>query len=524
MCLLKNEDMLLQRDDAITEFIFGCGIPYRCLESDGFKKFLNFYAAEEISVHYVKSRMQTIYECYRDVLIDYMRNYGVVSIIMDEWRNVHDKSIVMFTLMPPSHKPIYWKQFNTAFTSLTSERYAELVFNIVQELHNSGIRVSAIMTDNCNTMQSMRKQPSYRACEQAFGRIIKVGCGCHVLNLIAKKWTGRFCPLVKQVICLFVYFTQLREIITTLGNNKVVHNDYEILCRNAKRPYLLFVLFSSSAKVIPRMCETRWCYLHNVLEFVTDIWDILVSLQKCHKETGLDAFTLDYTEGRELWVRTHQLLELFTIIKSATMQIECDIAGYNEIISIKQSLLNGIDKSHFASEMKLQLKNDINEYYNYIDTDLATFLYYINYNVEKNGPLIIGPSCSISIRNIIKRKVGDDATKVLKLTEDFVSIISDQEQVLYGKLSPRKFWRLYSYNQELYKLVMDLMCIPASSASVERAFSIEGNLHSKLRNRLGDDTVDMQMMFLINKGLYEEKKMNRSMLHYLCFFYQIALK
>ena len=57
---------------------------------------------------------------------------------------------------------------------------------------------------------------------------------------------------------------------------------------------------------------------------------------------------------------------------------------------------------------------------------------------------------------------------------------------------------------ELCLLAIALLSITASEAAVERTFSRQRLVHSKLRNRLSDDTVRMQMFFSFNTRVLEQ--------------------
>jgi hypothetical protein len=66
-----------------------------------------------------------------------------------------------------------------------------------------------------------------------------------------------------------------------------------------------------------------------------------------------------------------------------------------------------------------------------------------------------------------------------------------------GMLDPRKVWRLFP-NIELARIAVAILSIPASEASVERTFSLQGAVHSKQRNRLDDSTVESEMFLRFN--------------------------
>ena len=64
---------------------------------------------------------------------------------------------------------------------------------------------------------------------------------------------------------------------------------------------------------------------------------------------------------------------------------------------------------------------------------------------------------------------------------------------------PRNVWGLYVESaRELSSCAVALLNITASEAAVERSFSMQELIHSKLRNRLSDNSVHMQMAFSFN--------------------------
>jgi hypothetical protein len=59
------------------------------------------------------------------------------------------------------------------------------------------------------------------------------------------------------------------------------------------------------------------------------------------------------------------------------------------------------------------------------------------------------------------------------------------------KISPVNWWKalkLYGLPSDFVALAVKLLSCPASSASIERIFSNFGNIHTKVRNRLGNST------------------------------------
>lgn len=61
---------------------------------------------------------------------------------------------------------------------------------------------------------------------------------------------------------------------------------------------------------------------------------------------------------------------------------------------------------------------------------------------------------------------------------------------------PNKYWKnflLYSSTSLIATIGCRIMSIPATSADVERSFSVQGNVHTKSRNRLTEKSIDKLM-------------------------------
>jgi hypothetical protein len=76
------------------------------------------------------------------------------------------------------------------------------------------------------------------------------------------------------------------------------------------------------------------------------------------------------------------------------------------------------------------------------------------------------------------------------------------ENIHATKLSEGKSWKALSvwslYEMELAVVARALLTVPASEAAVERTFSAQGSIHTKIRSRLDDSTVQASMFIAFN--------------------------
>jgi len=68
--------------------------------------------------------------------------------------------------------------------------------------------------------------------------------------------------------------------------------------------------------------------------------------------------------------------------------------------------------------------------------------------------------------------------------------------------NPVKFWLSKTSEYPLLcRVAVDILCVPATSAAVERVFSQAGLCSSYLRSRLSDQNLETEVMVRVNKKL-----------------------
>ena len=75
------------------------------------------------------------------------------------------------------------------------------------------------------------------------------------------------------------------------------------------------------------------------------------------------------------------------------------------------------------------------------------------------------------------------------------------------ELSPLDFWRSQEQSRELSKIILSIIQIPSSTASVERSFSIQKYIHSLNRNRLLHKHVREEMIIKFNNKSLKWKEL-----------------
>ncbi|EGZ09100.1 hypothetical protein PHYSODRAFT_525573 [Phytophthora sojae] len=111
------------------------------------------------------------------------------------------------------------------------------------------------------------------------------------------------------------------------------------------------------------------------------------------------------------------------------------------------------------------------------------------------------------------------AVDIPKLTAEILEFKAEKrrggeaERVKFSESSPQYYWgsksEKKSFRYPLLKKVADIVfAIPTSSAASERAWSIFDHIHSKRRNRLSVEKVEMLAFIYINYGIIQSDELD----------------
>ena len=241
-----------------------------------------------------------------------------------------------------------WGNNQHDFSSLPSETVAMHINNVIDELNKSTVHVSAVMSDNCPSMRKLPSTLAYQVSEQKFGRILKVGCGSHILNLITFKWYELDCVV------------QTKTTRTLLCGDKERIHQCQIQCRAILRQRLLSWWWEDIIRFIP------FAALEGLLLNLTEI------SSRCHK-------------GIMFMRQVKEMASFCSVISKATWPMEKLRVITNSSIVW---WMNGIRVCSSVDAVNKQKMIEImDHYYMWIDIKLAKCLYYVNYNADRDGPL-----------------------------------------------------------------------------------------------------------------------------------------
>jgi hypothetical protein len=147
-----------QIDEALVEFFYRCNIPFNVIESNAFKDFIKtIRPAYEGLIPTAKQLggcyLDKCYEKYKDLGKKLLDDAQFYSIVTDGWSNLGCEHIVNYIIIVPDSKPFFYKALDTSGIRQTSERIAQEIINVAEELGPS--KLVSVFTDNASNMRGI---------------------------------------------------------------------------------------------------------------------------------------------------------------------------------------------------------------------------------------------------------------------------------------------------------------------------------------------------------------------------------
>ena len=97
--------------------------------------------------------MDKCYEKYKDLGKKLLDNAPFYSIVTDGWSNLRSEHLVNYIITVPNSKQFFYKALDTSGIRQTSERIAQEIINVAEELGPS--KLVSVVTDNASNMRGI---------------------------------------------------------------------------------------------------------------------------------------------------------------------------------------------------------------------------------------------------------------------------------------------------------------------------------------------------------------------------------
>lgn len=408
-----------------------------------------------------------------------------VSFVLDGWTNVvHSK--VTNVLLVCRGKAYYWCSITNRSERNTAKYLSAALTPVIQSIENVGIPVVSYVADNEEVMSA-----AHRMLVTEFEALIRIPCAAHTIQLIVKKLLAQppFTGVLKEYITMLNLFQSQKELRQSLDR---VQPD------------------TNKARNIIRPCETRWSYtLYSIDRSIL----LKNYLGEALKSSGLEP-------SSHFW---GQLADIATVLRpfaAATDVVQSDKAVLVDVALQFFLLRKHADQIRGNTpELSALILECIDKEWNsnHVNVDVTAACALLSNHAENEKmftPLELMRAQAF---------IADWGVKYLshyqlfQVTEDLRTKLDGQlidflgcqnafglvkfHDRLKHKGAVASWTSMLSGTRELAHVAVALLSICASEAPVERSFSIQDLVHSKVRNRSGDDMVEAQMFIRFNSPL-----------------------
>jgi hypothetical protein len=500
---LKTEEALCCQ----TDFFVYDMVPLQLADSPYLRAWLEAFikgTGEIASRKQLAIRVHARAEEVKGRVIGKLRACRGVTVGVDGWTNVrHDKVI---NLCPVGRSVAYYWDSVVLKRGATAEEQAGPIADGIRSIVKAGILVVGIVTDNEAVNGAI-----HRRLIGEFPFLIHIPCAAHTLQLCVRKAMklDPISPCVKALLALLLAFKHSKDL-------RVMLKDQQGVMRRNQQPLQLIT-------VVP----TRW---NSVLFAANRVLLLKESLLACipsiraqlTKEKKRDHY-VDYTYSEDsFWRPLTTLVDFLTPYKAATDVIQSDDASLGDVHYQFAALMNrahAFDPPYALASIKHELvtimKDQWSKHVNLnavvlcslftFDTAYTSFAEQERVDADdwfcEWGTAFV-KHYSLSTHddvNAISRALEFQRSQFLS-REGLFSTLDDRRVKLgTGRRNARTLWGGYLGTvQEMAACVLALLELTASEAAVERSFSRQGQLHSKARNRLADESVHVHMSFSFN--------------------------
>jgi hypothetical protein len=435
-----------------------------------------------------------------------LRSSMAITVGIDGWTNNNHVKVVNVVAVGRG-VAYYWDSVLLRERS-TAQAQHQPVLEKLESLIGKGVRVVALVTDNESVNSAL-----FRRLKVDLPWLLHIPCAAHTIQLCVNKVMKL--PLISGVV------EGLLAMLMTFKRNKELRigmKSQQSLLRIGQPPLQLI-------NVVP----TRWNSILFAAErilllesCIRPYVDLIISIQS--KDGGV-SFIYDTVS---FWCPLQTLIQFLLPYRIATDVVQSDkacLADVHHHFSVLINKASAISIPHPWAPLRGQVRTIIrSQWNNHVNINAVILCALFNFDSSYSsfpselrgsandwffhwGPLFIqqwGLS-DVDDEGMMKGELFTQFSEFMQKGGRFSTI--EERRTLMMRVATaggvdcdtRNVWGLYVETaRELSSCAVALLNITASEAAVERSFSMQGLIHSKLRNRLSDNSVHMQMAFSFN--------------------------
>ena len=484
---MKNAEL----SAATARFFATNHIAYNVASSDSFCTFISVVRQSTVPVPQrmgVKAAIGELEQQMRSKLWTLLKKSAApIAIAIDGWTNVKHTKVLNVVLIC-GNRAYYWRSIPNPREKSSAQWMQSVLEPVIAELVQGGVRVAGFVADN-----EAVNGAAFRLLEPAFPFLIRVPCAAHTLQLVVKQLmaASRWTELREDVQQIFQAF------FASQGG------------KHRRQQLQAFQVAKGDAAVLElvKPNTTRWNS----------------EMYACERLVQLGDFIQLITAQRAgMWEQLKEYVAFLKPFQVATDVVQSDAATLFDVYQQWGMLRAHVEKQPDSAKAQKALKTRW-ETQIHGDAAIATAIvslrkrkeelgvtaeqlagarqFIISFGVKYISAFDLSKSPPAELKGRLLLQLGaflDRRGSFSELDEQLESIQAADESWCAANV-----WALH--DGELAIVAKALLSLPASEAAVERTFSAQGLVHTKLRNRLLDVTVQQEMFVAFNDAVMSNK-------------------
>jgi hypothetical protein len=407
--------------------------------------------------------------------------HRVVTLACDSWTNVQHSKVTNVVVIVDA-QAFYWCSIVNAEERNTAEWMAARLLPIIQKLTREwDARIAGFAVDNEAVNFSCLK-----LLRNELPPLLHVPCAAHTLQLVVRSCLEHetFAGTTEQLTSLIRHFDAKEHRVALLQLQRA---------RDVKQLRII------------KPCDTRW---NSMLASAKRMMQLRAEVRCCFTPATLPSVAADF------WERLQAFIDFLEPFRVATDAVQSDAATLLTVYEQFVLLQKHVREHHqWAAD---SIMSRWNKHINVPAVTACALLSFVQLppalSQARAQQFILNWGTSylhfyhLAPEGDSRRDIRDTLTEQLA---DFhgrlggFALLDDIRQSLQRRADAanpfcaKKVWLLHS-ELELSKVAVALLSLSPSEAAVERSFSAQGSVHTSLRNRMGDSSVQDEMFIKFN--------------------------
>ncbi|KAL1268259.1 hypothetical protein QQF64_033622 [Cirrhinus molitorella] len=483
--LLDSMDGHTQRkaDECFARAVYATGLPFTLTANVYWKRFLNVLrptytppTRHDLSTHLLDGEFNRMQAKVKQTI----DKADCISVISDGWSNVREQGIINYIVTTP--QTVFYKSKETKDNRHTGSYIADELKAVINDLGPE--KVFALVTDNAANMNV-----AWAHVEETYPHITTIGCASHALNL-----------LLKDIIALNTMNTLYKTAKQVVKYVKCKQVASAISKQNEK--------IKNTTVKLPSV--THWnrvvIMYDSLLEGKESLREMAIS-QTAAIESAIKRILLD----NAFWERLTSSQRILKPIAAAIAKIEGDNAILSDVkylfAELKEEIQPVLLTSFLLRAEETEVLKLMEKHQGFCMKPIHAAAYMLDPKYEKSILSVEESNSAYTVISAMSHHLGLDVGKVLGSLAKYRT-----KQGLWEwdgiwqscqHVSASTWWKGLCGSEALAPVASIILQIPPTSPASKHSWSLFGNMHAKVCNRVMNARVEKLVAIQANLHLFK---------------------